>query len=197
MTGAATAVAGNPLWEFALRRFLLPPLFDAIGPRSPSRILEVGCATGLTTRILLERFPGATIIAIDVDADAIASAKRRVTDSRVTFAVADATRLPYQNGAFDLVIELNSFHHVAQWRDAVAECARVTAPGGSFAAMDENVGAWGWLFRLFDRPASTFSSREFVAVGHTLGLHLKGRFGGERFMRFVFVKPPLSQSAPT
>lgn len=183
------------LWTYALRRHLLPPLLDPLAERAPKRILEIGCGKGETTRILMERFPDATIVATDVDAAAIASAKTGVTEPRVTFAVADATRLPFPDASFELVIELNSFHHVGRWMNAIAECARVTVPDGAFAAMDENVAAWGRLFRLLDRPASTFSSREFVAAARTAGLSLKNSYGRERFMRLVFLKPaPLSHS---
>jgi ubiquinone/menaquinone biosynthesis C-methylase UbiE len=184
------------LWSYALRRHLLPPLLGPLTARAPKRILEIGCGKGETTAILLERFPDATIVATDVDAASVKKAAEAVTDARVTFAVADATRLPYPDASFDLVIELNSFHHVDRWMTAIAECARVVAPGGAFAAMDENVARWGWLFRLLDRPASTFSSREFVAAARTAGLANVSSHGGERFMRLIFTKPGALSHSP-
>lgn len=183
------------LWTYALRNRLLPPLLGPLAERAPKRVLEIGCGKGETTRILMDRFPDSNMVATDVDAEAIDAAKRDVRDSRVTFVVADATRLPFPDASFDLVIELNSFHHVDRWMTAVAECARVTEPDGIFAAMDENVAAWGRLFRLIDRPASVFSSAEFIDAARTAGLTLKNRYGRERFMRLAFSKPaPLSHS---
>lgn len=184
------------LWTYALRRHLLPPLLGPLAERAPKRVLEIGCGKGETTRILMGRFPDAIIVATDVDAEAVETAKRDVRDPHVTFAVADATRLPFPDASFDLVIELNAFHHVDRWMTAIAECARVTEPDGTFAAMDENVAAWGRLFRLIDRPASTFSSDEFVNAARTAGLTLKNRYGRERFMRLVFSKPSSLSHSP-
>ncbi len=186
-----------PLWTYALRRHLLPPLLAPLAARAPKRVLEIGCGRGETTAILLARFPEATIVATDIDAAAVKRAKAAVRDPRATFAVADATHLPFPDASFDLVIELNSFHHVERWMTAIAECARVVAPGGTFAAMDENVAAWGLLFRLLDRPASTFSSREFVAAARTAGLAHEATHGGERFMRLIFSKPRSLPHSPS
>jgi SAM-dependent methyltransferase len=44
--------------------------------------------------------------------------------SRVRFEVADASRLPYEDGAFDLVVLMNAIPFFD-------ELARITAPGGT------------------------------------------------------------------
>jgi len=58
---------------------------------------------------------------------------RRFRHERVSFAVADGLRLPFANGAFDIVWSLSSIEHFdghAGAQTALAEMARVLAPGG-------------------------------------------------------------------
>jgi ubiquinone/menaquinone biosynthesis C-methylase UbiE len=44
--------------------------------------------------------------------------------------LADATRLPYDDGSFGAVLACHVFHLIAAWRDAVDEVMRVLRPGG-------------------------------------------------------------------
>lgn len=189
MAAAPSFVIENPLWKIALRRLFLPRTLNRVAEGRPRRILEIGCAAGGTTRILLDRFPEAEVVAVDADPVRVAAARDRIRDARASFLVADAAKLPFPDSSFDAAIELNTFHHVAAWREAVSECARVIAPGGAFAAMDENVRTWGPLFRLLDRPASSFSKKDFISAAGATGLTLEADLGTELFMRFVFSKP--------
>lgn len=84
-----------------------------------NRILEVGCGSGEFTRILAEE-SGAEIIALDAD--------RRLLE-RVTSAprvAGDATRLPFVDDAFDLVIGQALLINLPSPSAAVSEFARVS-----------------------------------------------------------------------
>jgi SAM-dependent methyltransferase len=141
---ATRAAVANPrLWPFF--RLLLRIQFDALasswadrrGPESiaglelvldrldtePRRILDLGTGTGLAARRLAERYPGAEVVGVDLSPAMIAVA-RRESPSSIRFDVADASRLPYESGAFDLVVLLNMIPFFD-------ELDRVTAPGGS------------------------------------------------------------------
>ncbi|MEY4745116.1 MAG: hypothetical protein RL272_1061 [Candidatus Parcubacteria bacterium] len=177
----------SPVWAWLLERWFLPPLFAAL-PASPRRILEIGCGRGDTTRMLLKLFPDAAVVATDYDPGQVALAAKRVASGRLEIRRADATALPFPDAAFDLVIECNTFHHVAAWADALAECSRVLRPGGAFAAMDEDKALFNPLFRAIDRPESLFSKDEFRRAAESAGLSLEKDVGTRRVIRFVFAK---------
>jgi len=89
---------------------------------APARILELGTGTGAGARMLAERFPGASIDAVDLSPEMIETA-RSSSPERIRFAVADASALPFDDGAFDLVAQLNMPLFPG-------ELARVVRPGG-------------------------------------------------------------------
>lgn len=79
------------------------------GGGGPFRILEPGCGTGIYTRMLLDAFPDASVIGVDVSEPMVRIARRRIADARVRFAVADAEEIA--GGAYDLVTSNATF----QW----------------------------------------------------------------------------------
>jgi SAM-dependent methyltransferase len=89
----------------------------------PRRVLDLGTGTGAVARLVAERFPEAEVVGVDVATQMIEEA-RRVTDSpRITYQVADAQKLPFAPGAFDLV----TLGNMIPFFD---ELARVVKPGG-------------------------------------------------------------------
>jgi SAM-dependent methyltransferase len=92
----------------------------------PASILELGTGTGAGARMLAHRFPVARIVGVDLSAAMVEQARANTPDElagRLEFAVGDAASLPYPDGAFDLVAQLNLPAYLA-------EAARVLAPGG-------------------------------------------------------------------
>ena len=62
-------------------------------------------------------------------------ARNRLESDRVTFAVADLTRLPYASGCFDAVVCGWVLEHLPDPRDGLRELARVMKPGGKLLLM--------------------------------------------------------------
>src|SRR5256714_5627443 len=87
----------------------------------PRRALDLGTGTGAAALTVARRFPEAEVVGIDLAASMIAAARRK-TD-HVRFEVADASALPFEDGAFDLVTHANMIPFFD-------ELARVVAPGG-------------------------------------------------------------------
>src|SRR5262249_46274169 len=84
-----------------------------------------------------ERLPGAASLAgIDAAAGMIEQARAGASDPRLRFEHGSAERLPFPDGAFDLVISTTSFDHWADQRAGLAECHRVLAPHGFFVLTD-------------------------------------------------------------
>jgi len=108
---------------------------------APRRVLDVGCGTGLLLRDLAGRLGGPPqLVGVDAAAAMIEQARALAPDqqpgARLAFVRGVAERLPYGNGAFDLVVTTTSFDHWADQRAGLAECRRVLAPGGLFVLAD-------------------------------------------------------------
>jgi len=110
------------------------------------RVLDVGAGTGELTRLLRETVPG-EVIAADADADLLA----HTDDPRV---LADATRLPFADDSFDLVICQALLVNLAVPEVALREFARVSSdcvavvePDNSAVSVDSTVDAESRLAR--------------------------------------------------
>jgi ubiquinone/menaquinone biosynthesis C-methylase UbiE len=106
---------------------------DALG--APTRALDVGTGTGAVARLLSERWPDADVTGVDLSPEMIAEARRL---GKERYDVGDASELPYEDAAFDLV----TMNNMIPFFD---ELARVTAPGGYVAiaySMGSNTPIW-------------------------------------------------------
>ncbi|MBC9008942.1 class I SAM-dependent methyltransferase [Acetobacter sicerae] len=56
-----------------------------------------------------------------------------------SFLAADAMKLPFCNSGFDLVVMLNSLHHIPDPARAMDECVRVCKPGGGLFIIEPTV----------------------------------------------------------
>jgi SAM-dependent methyltransferase len=104
-------------------RRMLDSALDELGLTAPAHVLDVGTGTGQAAGILVQRFPGATIDAVDASPAMIEVARAKPELSGIRFAVADGGRLPYADGGFDLTVSLLV-------QPFEAELHRVLAPGG-------------------------------------------------------------------
>ncbi|HEX6350233.1 MAG TPA: methyltransferase domain-containing protein [Candidatus Dormibacteraeota bacterium] len=111
-------------WSAQLARELVPWL----GVRRDARWLDVGCGTGVVTDAIMDlAWPGA-VTGIDPSEAYLEAARRKVPGAR--FEVGDATALPFPDASFDAVVCSLVIAFVADPATAVAQMARVTAPGG-------------------------------------------------------------------
>jgi SAM-dependent methyltransferase len=106
-----------------------PPFFELVPP--PGRAtLEMGCGEGRVSRDLAVR--GHVVTGVDSSPTLLAAARDADADGR--YVLADAARLPFDEGSFDLVIAFNSLMDIQDMPGAVREAARVLEPGGRLCA---------------------------------------------------------------
>jgi SAM-dependent methyltransferase len=100
------------------------------------RVLDVGTGAGALALALAPH--AREVVGVDVVPELLAQARRRAEGvTNVSFVEGDATALPFELGAFDLVGTLRTLHHVARPELVVAELARVTRPGGRILVVDQ------------------------------------------------------------
>ena len=128
-----------PVWDSMRRTEAFAALERALDalPAAPKRVLDLGTGTGLAAFVAARRFPEAEVVGADLAPSMIEQARRNTPPElaeRVRFEQADAARLPYADGAFDLA-------QLANMIPFFDELARVTTPGGyvvfSFSAGPE------------------------------------------------------------
>ncbi len=109
-----------------------------------SRVLEAGCGVGAQTVTLAARSPGARFTSIDLAADSVAEAARRVESAgleNVELRQADLFALPFDDASFDHVFVCFVLEHLARPLDALASLARVLRPGGSITVIEGDHGS--------------------------------------------------------
>lgn len=119
----------------AKARVLLDLVDRRLRDRGPIRALDVGCGDGRLDSMLepLEELHG-----VDVSPEMVAAAAGTVPRGR--FRVADGTRLPFADGAYDLTFTVCALHHVspAERFAYMSELARVTRKGGLVLVFEHN-----------------------------------------------------------
>ena len=127
--GAFTSVTGFLTGHEALAgRLIRPAGFDVRGCK---RILDAACGNGRYMKFLLKNADAdAVLTAFDLSPKMLERARARVGSQRVSYAVADLTRLPYADGAFDAIVCGWVLEHLPDPRLGLRELARVLAPGG-------------------------------------------------------------------
>ena len=96
--------------------------------------LDVGCGTGALTRAILSATGALSVHGMDPSPDFVASARRRVQDSRAEFSVGDASSLNASDSLFDYVVSGLVINFVPDAGWALTEMTRVARPGGRVAA---------------------------------------------------------------
>jgi trans-aconitate 2-methyltransferase len=98
----------------------------------PSYVVDLGCGPGPLTRLLADRWPGATVLGVDSSTDMIESAQEHAIPPRLEFVVGDiATWQPAK--PVDVLIANAAFHWVPDHIDLMPHFVKALAPGGVLA----------------------------------------------------------------
>jgi 2-polyprenyl-6-hydroxyphenyl methylase/3-demethylubiquinone-9 3-methyltransferase len=106
-------------------------------------VLDVGCGAGFLTNELAAS--GFEATGVDLSARSLELAKSRDASKAARYKQGDLTRLPFPDGSFDAVCAMDVLEHVEDLDAALAEVARVLAPGGRFFYYTFNRNPLSWL----------------------------------------------------
>jgi ubiquinone/menaquinone biosynthesis C-methylase UbiE len=106
---------------------------DVAALRLPAgaHVLDVGTGPGRLPVEIARHNPQVWVTGLDVSPRMIEAARAAIEPGQQVIAeVGDVGRLPYRDGSVDLVVSTLSQHHWPDPAAALAELARVLAPGG-------------------------------------------------------------------
>jgi ubiquinone/menaquinone biosynthesis C-methylase UbiE len=100
-------------------------------PPAHARWLDVGCGTGVFSTLISERCAPQSLSGIDPSAAQIAAARGRLPDADL--GVGDAMAMPFDDGAFDVVVSALVLHFITDRAKALSQMKRVAVRGGLVA----------------------------------------------------------------
>ena len=126
---------------------ILDALLQAgIDPRE-TRLLDIGCSTGILTRHYAEFF--GEVVGIDIDDGAVEWARQNRAADNVSYEIGDSMELPFQSGEFGLVTCTHIYEHVPDAQRMLDEIYRVLRPGGiCYFAAENRLRVWDGHYNL-------------------------------------------------
>lgn len=93
--------------------------------RPGAAVLDAGTGTGEAVRLLLASTNPGRVVGVDISKGMLREARKKIADPRVTWAQQDATKLPFPDRSFDVVISTWMLETLADPRRAVREFLRL------------------------------------------------------------------------
>lgn len=124
-----------PIYERAMKsqKSIYDYIYKEISAAASAKnVLELATGPGMIAKHIA---PSAkSVTATDFAPKMIEAAKKGSVPENVSFEVADATNLRYQNDSFDLVVIANALHIIPEPEKALAEIDRVLKSNGTLIA---------------------------------------------------------------
>lgn len=132
---ADTWERGDPYERYVGRwsRGVAPRFLSWLGVPAGRRWLDVGCGTGALCAAIANQCSPASLAGVEPSEGFLKTARQHLA-GRATLRSGSAAALPFEDGAFDVVVSGLVLNFVPDTRAALAEMARVTRGGGTIAA---------------------------------------------------------------
>lgn len=163
-----------PLYEKAMRldRKYYQYMYDRIPAQiSGKDVLEIATGPGLLAKHVAHA--AKRIVATDYSEGMIREAKKGSYPPQLTFAVADATALPYPADSFDVVLIANALHVMPEPELALEEIDRVLRTGGLLIAPN------------FVGHGTGLLSRAWSKLLRLAGIRFEHQWTGDEYLRWL------------
>jgi len=130
-------------------------MFDSILSRPDAQVLDLCCGTGDMTFALYRRMKGEStgLVGADFSHAMLVRAAEKTGEKHIRWVEADALRLPFSTGQFNLVTAAFGFRNLVNYDRGLAEIYRVLATDGEIGILDfgEPKGLIGAGYRVYFR----------------------------------------------
>lgn len=99
-------------------------------------VLEVGCGRGGGSMYISRYRRPRSMCGVDLSSKAVGFCRRRHVEAGLSFMTGDAEALPFPDGSFDAVVNVESSHCYPHMDRFLAEVRRVLRPGGRLHIAD-------------------------------------------------------------
>lgn len=126
-----------------------PPADGAAGPRTV-RVLDLGCGPGNSAIEMARARPDAFLVGLDLAPTMLGLAQQETRRAHLTqtisYVLADATKLPFAQGTFDVTTGHSFLYLVSDRAGVLREAYRVLRRGGRWVSMEPRDGKTSnWL----------------------------------------------------
>lgn len=136
-------------------------------------ILDAGCGSGYSTKLIGSRYSPRELVAFDIMSEQIELAKKRYKGAR--FFVGDVTEIDSPSDKYDAAFVFGILHHVPEWKRALREIHRVLKPGGVLLIEEVNKSGVDFAEKClhFSHPKEAkFDWPQFVEELHVVGFDI-------------------------
>lgn len=100
------------------------------------RVLDVASGEGYGSHLLSQS--AASVVGVDVSADAVAHAASRYAAANLTYVAASCVQIPEPDASFDVIVSFETIEHIMEHQAFLREVDRLLAPGGLFIISSPN-----------------------------------------------------------
>ena len=138
------------------------------------RVLEVSCGHGGGASYFARTHQPAEYVGLDLNPEAIRHCEARHLVAGLRFLVGDAQKLPFEDGSFDVVINVEASHCYPDFPGFVDEVARLLKPGGKFCHADLRYrnGVEEWVAALAKHPRLRLDEMRLINLEVIRGMEL-------------------------
>lgn len=163
------AIEDRHFWFQARNQVIASVMQKLVAPLSPGyRVLEIGCGTGNTLRVLEQVCTQGMVVGMDLFQEGLHFARQRVTCSLIQ---GDMHHPPFEDG-FDIVCLFDVLEHLPDDVQVLHDLYTMLAPGGTlFLTVPAHRSLWSY----FDEAACHYRRYEPLEMTHkltTTGYHI-------------------------
>lgn len=120
-------------------------------------VLDVACGEGYGSNLL--SYKAQKVCGVDVSIEAVENARKWYLRNNLEFFVADATKLPFQDGIFDMVVSFETIEHLSEENQHLflSEAKRVLKPDGLLVISTPDIN----IYNKYDKIPNHFHIKEF------------------------------------
>lgn len=156
------------------------------------RLLEVGCGTGHWCDYFAQK--GYRVTGIDISEKMISKAVEKDLPN-TSFVICDASRLPFKDNAFDIVVSITTLEFVPDPARAVSEMFRCLSKGGTMLVAALNLLSYYGIIRKMNKREKIFANARFFtwwSLKKLLSKFGKPHIVGSTFITSIYTPLPLS-----